>query len=224
MSIYSQINVLYMFRDTILFLIQNEACLEFTRKWLTLFIGIIASYIAIQTFKENLKQRKLENTFKMLDYMRKHINNEQIETFKVLFKANIVSSECAGTPNNEFHFDNLLIANKHKNSTFEDTYPIDYIENMFSEGGCGNGDIANMIEIFNLISKYLNEGKLIEGLIWYKYGQLLITCYKWTKYLDEKNDFRENEITFYNEFNKFMKNVEKNNLSVQPTKMYVYLE
>lgn len=213
-----------MLRDTILFLIQNEAYLEFTRKWLTLFIGITAAYIAIQTFRENLKQRKLENTFKMLDYMRKHINNEQIETFKVLFKANIASSECSGTPNNEFHFDNILIDRNHKTLTFEDTFPIDYIENMFSEGGCGNGDIANMIEIFNLISKYLNEGKLIEGLIWYEYGQLLTTCYKWTKYLDEKTDFRENGITFYNEFNKFMKNVEKNNLSAQPTKTYVYLE
>ncbi len=224
MNIHSQINVLHMLKDTILFLSQNEANLEFMRKWLTLFTGITAAYFAIQTFKENLKQRKLENTFKMLDYMRKHINNDQIETFKVLFKANVVSSECAGTPDNEFHFDNLLIASNNKTLTFDDTYSIDYIENMFSEGGCGNGDIANMIEIFNLISKYLNEGKLIEGLIWYEYGQLLTTCYKWTKYLDDKTDFKETGVTFYNDFNKFMNNVEKNNLSIQPTKTYIYLE
>lgn len=212
-----------MLKDTMDFLIQNEIFLEIIRKWLTLFLGVIAAYITIQTFKENIKQRKLENTFKMLDYMRRHISDEQIETFKALFEANIASSECRATPYNEFHFDNILLK-RNKILTFDDTFSVERIEDMFSEGGCGNGDIANMIGVFNLISKYLNEKKLSKELIWYEYGQLLITCYRWTKYLDEITDFRENKITFYDEFNKFMRNVEGSNLLIQSTKSYIYLE
>jgi hypothetical protein len=53
-----------------------------------------------------------------------------------LFRAN---NEISGVKYNEFRFEDGTS---------------DTIETMFSEGGCGNGDIHNMIEIFN--KSYVN--------------------------------------------------------------------
>ena len=170
------------------------------RGWLTLGIITISASVALKTLLDNGRQRKLENTFKMLDYIRKHITDEQIATFQQLFDAN---NEIAGVPYNEFRFSDGRIDN---------------IEGMFSEGGCGNGDIQNMIEVFNLISKFLNNNTLNAQLIWYEYGQIMSTCYRWTKYIDDKNLFKvpksrrsifrkktELFTPFYSDFNSYMK-------------------
>ncbi len=113
---------------------------EIVRQWFVLLLGLIAAYFTIKTFRENIKQRNLENTFKMLDYLRRHITDKQIETFKALFRANIASSELARTPKNEFHFVNLFIVNNEfqPNPSFDNIVIVNSIEHMFSEGGCGN--------------------------------------------------------------------------------------
>ena len=199
------------------------------RNWLLFLIGTTGAYITISTFISNTKQRRLDNTFKMLDYLRKHITQPQINTFIELFHAN----NPLGVGGNEFHFKD---GRK------------DIIETMFSEGGCGNGDIHNMIEVFNLISKHLKRKYLNEELIWYEYGQIMEKCYEWTKYLDEnthtmvdlsKKDGMTDEdykiykrvwkeqfdgmTFFFRQFNAYMKNatIEYKRL---PTKHYVYLE
>ncbi len=141
--------------------------IDFTelRNWLVLILALIGGTITIKTYISSIKQSKLDNTYKTLDYLRRHITDNQIQTFITLFQAN----NPLGVPKNEFHF---------ADGRF------DTIENMFSEGGCGNGDIHNMIEVFNLVSKKLSKGILNEDLIWYEYGQIMSTCYEWTKYLD----------------------------------------
>ena len=57
------------------------------RNWLLFLIGTTGAYITISTFISNTKQRRLDNTFKMLDYLRKHITQPQINTFIELFHA-----------------------------------------------------------------------------------------------------------------------------------------
>ncbi|CAL2083238.1 conserved hypothetical protein [Tenacibaculum dicentrarchi] len=171
------------------------------RYWIILIFGLIGGIISILTFKNTLKQRKLENTYKTIDFLRNHITQKQIDRFIELFQAN---NFLTGVKENEFKFSN----------GYTDT-----VEYMFSEGGCGNGDIHNLIELFNLISPKLEN--LNYELIWFEYGQIMNTLYKWTSYLEK---IKENKnLTFYKEFNYFMKKNE-NNLWKKSTKHYTYIE
>ena len=55
--------------------------------------------------------------------------------------------------------------------------PVSYthLSDMFSEGGCGNGDIHNMIELFELIAPLLIKKQINENLIWYEYGLITVS-------------------------------------------------
>nr|VFJ68015.1 MAG: hypothetical protein BECKFW1821C_GA0114237_101335 [Candidatus Kentron sp. FW] len=140
--------------------------------------------MALRTFRFNFQQRKIENTFKILEFMRKHIGTEQINTFIEAFHAN----NPLGGHVNEFQYPN---GRK------------EHLDDFFSEGGSGNGDIHNIIEIFNLVSISLLRYELREELIWYEYGQIMRKCYEWTYYLETKGPghqyydevFRRSEIS-----------------------------
>lgn len=186
------------------------------RNWTLASLAIVGAFITIRTFRNNNKQRKLDNTFKTLDYLRKHIGQEQVERFIVLFQANnpIISKE------NEFKLPDGQIQ---------------YIKDMFTEGGCGNGEIYNMIQVFDLIAKSLNKNLLHTELIWYEYGQMISKCYEWTKQLEEINKKQSSAIStidkkfmkdykpFYYYLNRFMR--KNSELMIElPTKMYTDIE
>lgn len=133
---------------------------EELRKWLIFLFGIIGGIITIRSFLLNNEQRKTDNTFKVLEFLRKNISKEQINTFIELFHAN----NPLGVPYDEFHLKNGKIQQ---------------VSDMFSEGGCGNGDIHNMIELFELIAPLLIKKQINESLIWYEYGLIMNKCYDW---------------------------------------------
>lgn len=176
------------------------------KSWIFLILALVGGIVTLKNFIDSIKQRKIDNTYKTLDFIRTHIKLEQIESFIELFHAN---NEISRSEENEFIFQDGRI---------------DYIESMFSEGGCGNGDIHNMIELFNLISPTME--KLEKEIIWYEYGQIMSKLYQWTRYL-EKSESKvssiENNEQFYTRFNKFMKK-NWNRMLSKPTKYYTYLE
>lgn len=175
------------------------------RNWILLVFGTIGAFVTIRTYINSTRQRKIDNTFKTLDFIRRHIGESQIETFIELFHAN---NELSGVKYNEFKFADGRS---------------DTIEDMFSEGGCGNGDIHNIIELFNLVSPTFKNLEI--SIIWYEYGQIINKIYNWTKYLedeiDSKNKLEKN--SFYSNFNKYMnKNADK--MLFMPIKYYTYAE
>lgn len=180
--------------------------MEEIRNAILLVLALVGGFITIRTFISSTRQRKIDNTYKTLDFLRTHINKEQIQTFIDLFHAN---NELSGVAYNKFKF-------KDGRS--------DSIEEMFSEGGCGNGDIQNMIELFNLISPTMNRLEI--EIIWYEFGQIISKLYQWTDYL-ERHKIRSGEkslnIEFYTNFNKFMK-VHWNKMLYKPIKYYTYAE
>ncbi|MCC8360612.1 hypothetical protein [Salinimicrobium sediminilitoris] len=172
------------------------------RNWILLVVGLIGIVITLRTFRNSTKRRKIDNTYKTLEFLRDHIGIGEINKFIELFQAN---NEISGVKYNEFRFEDGQT---------------DTIENMFSEGGCGNGEIHNMIELFNLISPTLQ--KLETKIIWYEYGQIMIKIHSWTKYLQglEPKDKRK---SFYSDFNSYMDKNWKKMLN-EPTKTYIYAE
>nr|VFJ52176.1 MAG: hypothetical protein BECKFW1821A_GA0114235_10353 [Candidatus Kentron sp. FW] len=69
---------------------------------IVIILGMIGFFMALRTFRFNLQQRKIENTFKILEFMRKHIGTEQINTFIEAFHAN----NPLGGHVNEFQYPN----------------------------------------------------------------------------------------------------------------------
>ena len=176
------------------------------RNWLLLLLGSIGAFITIRTYINSTRQRKIDNTFKTLDFLRRHIGDKQIETFIELFHAN---NELSGVKYNEFRF-------------FDGR--TDTIEYMFSEGGCGNGDIHNMIELFNLLSPTFKNLEI--SIIWYEYGQIISKIYHWTKCLEDENgkqSTKDQYHSFYSNFNAYMKKNETK-MVFKPTKYYTYAE
>jgi len=177
------------------------------RNWLLLLLGTIGAFITIRTYINSTRQRKIDNTFKTLDFLRRHIGEKEIETFIELFHAN---NELSGVKYNEFKFADGRT---------------DTIETMFSEGGCGNGDIHNMIEIFNLISPTLKDLEI--NIIWFEYGQIMNKIYHLTKYLEDEIDKKESKDkkhpAFYADFNTYMSKADQKML-FKPTKYYTYVE
>lgn len=175
------------------------------RNWILLIVGIIGIFITIKTYINSTKQKKIDNTYKTLGFIREHISIVETNRFVELFLAN---NELSGVKENEFKFDDGR----------KET-----VEYMFSEGGCGNGEIHNMIELFNLISPTLK--KLETKIIWYEYGQIMSKLYDWTSYLEkiEEKENNNKQKKFYSDFNDFM---EKNwrKMINEPTKYYVYAE
>nr|VFJ57497.1 MAG: hypothetical protein BECKFW1821B_GA0114236_103422 [Candidatus Kentron sp. FW] len=105
---------------------------------IVIILGMIGFFMALRTFRFNLQQRKIENTFKILEFMRKHIGTEQINTFIEAFHAN----NPLGGHVNEFQYPN---GRK------------EHLDDFFSEGGSGNGDIHNIIEISSEASPQTDE-------------------------------------------------------------------
>jgi hypothetical protein len=204
------------------------------KDFIVITLGVIGFILALRTFRFNLQQRKIENTFKILDFMRKHIGEEQIDSFIAAFHANNPLSGVA-----EYEF----------------VYPDgkkEHLDHFFSEGGSGNGDIHNIIEIFNLVAINLNKNELKEELIWYEYGQIMSKCYQWTHYLETKGpghkyyaevlersesdtwfeklkmkkylkQYIDPKMSFSYHFNRYMKKASKINQR-NATKYYTYIE
>ena len=207
--------------------------IEQNKDAILLSIAILGFLMTLRTFEFNLQQRKIENTFKVLDFMRKHIRDDEIRTFVEAFHAN---NTLAGDP--------LMFR-------YEDGRE-EHLDHFFSEGGSGNGDIHNIIEIFNLVSGMLLRGELKEELVWYEYGQLMLKCHEWTDYLESNGSGKKyyNEVvgrikdlpliekirfkrflkpyidpkqSFSYHFNRYMKRSTKRNLSLA-VKHYTYVE
>lgn len=161
-------------------------------------IAIIGVIVSVKSLIDSTNQRKIENAYKTLDYLRLHISDEQIKTFINLFHAN---NELNGGRYNEFIFDNGRT---------------DTIETMFSEGGCGNGDIHNMASLFNLLVPTFK--KIEFPLVWYEYGQIMTKIYAWTGYLVDTED-----VNLFPDFHDFMKSNLKS-LFQYRVKYYTYAE
>lgn len=190
------------------FFIKNQ---ELFRNWGLFIFALVGAWLAVRTFNINLRQRKLENTFKLLEFMRSHIDQIQVEKIISLFHAN---NPLAGHPE-KFVF----------NDGSEE--PVVY---MFSEGGCGNGEVHNALEVFNLAADPLLSQSVSVDMVWYEYGQLMHITNDWLNYIDEHGEkaptFKGKKVIYekiqpWPTFQEFMKNKPDYG---KPMKYYTYAE
>lgn len=183
------------------------------RGWITLISAVIGALIALATYENSVKQYMLDNTYKTLDYLRKHITQQQINTFIKLFKAYYTPE---GISNKAF----VIKGEKQ------------LVKDMFSDGGCGTPEIHNIIEVFNTVGKVASDKSLNDNLIWYEYGQIMETCHRWIEIVDEEmikelekqGAPKESYTPMSVSYSQFSAYVKKYNESEYPMKYYVSAE
>lgn len=160
------------------------------RSWLTFILAAIAGLIAIRTYLGNQRQRRLENSFRLIVMFRESLHEGDIEAWKNIFHA---TSEPSGA---------------------EKGYLVEVVDgerfqrplsDLFSEGSSDNGAVGRMAEIFDLIGNQALDETIDIRMIYFQLGQLMDTTHSWLSLIDNthgKDTFLEE---YYPHFNRLYK-------------------
>jgi len=139
------------------------------RAWVTFAFLIIGGSIALRTFLINQRQRKLDNSFRMIDLINRSLSQDDISNWQKVFFA---SSESAGAKHGHF------LDEKGNQRPFSD---------MFSEGNYfDQGAIERFCELFNLVGYEYKKRTIDLRIIYFEFGQYMDTVYGWVTSIDSE--------------------------------------
>ena len=163
-------------------------------------IGLMGLCLALKTYMGNQKQKRLENSFRIIDFFLDDLDDKDIDEWKYIF---INSSECSGAK--EGHF----LSRENENIPFE---------YLFSEGAYDKGALERIVQLIDFISYESLEKNIDINIVYFRIGQLMQTTYAW--FGKDKDSVIAKHYPYFDKFMK--KNCKKfKNL---PTKVYCYIE
>ncbi|MUL35746.1 hypothetical protein [Gloeocapsopsis dulcis] len=139
------------------------------RNWLTFSLTFFGGYIALKTYLNNQKQRKLENSFRIILMFRKSLHEGDIQAWEKIFHA---TSESVGAERG--HFVEIIDDESRQ-------IPLSYL---FSEGAPDNGAVGRMADLFELISSEVLNKTVEFRVVYFQLGQLMDTTYYWLRFID----------------------------------------
>ncbi|MDP1595107.1 MAG: hypothetical protein Q8L80_12805 [Gallionella sp.] len=131
------------------------------REWIQLTFVIVGGTIALIAFFQNLRQRKLENSLKLVALFRESLRPTDIVHWIELFRS---SSELSGSPRGKY-----AIGKGDYRS----------IGDYFSEGSGDENAISRMAQNLEIICHELSIGTADVRIVYYELGQLLTTMHEW---------------------------------------------
>jgi len=131
------------------------------REWIQLTFVIVGGAIAMIAFFQNMRQRKLENSLKLVALFRESLRPDDISYWIELFRS---SSELSGSPRGQY-------------ATGEGDFRS--IGDYFSEGSGDENSISRMAQNLEIICHELTIGTADVRIVYYELGQLLTTMCKW---------------------------------------------
>lgn len=139
------------------------------RNWFAFILAVVGGFITLKTYLGNQKQRRLENSFRLISMFRESLDEGDIQAWKNIFHA---TSEPVGAESGNFV---EVVDGKRQQRPLSD---------LFSEGAPDNGAVGRMAELFDLISsEALNETVELR-VIYFQLGQLMDTTYSWLRTID----------------------------------------
>ena len=151
------------------------------RNWLTLCLAVAGGFITIQTYLNTQKQRRLENSFRLLKLFNESLHEGDLEAWIEMFHA---TSEPTGVTDGYFVYSPVVGALEERS-----------LSDLFSEGPPDNGAIERMTELFDLISFEALNNTIDFRVVYFQLGQLMDSVYMWltkVESLYEKGSFVEN--------------------------------
>ena len=173
---------------------------EEIREWIKFSFIVIGGLLALRTYIISQRQRRLENSLKLVDIFFSNLEPDDLKEWRRIF---INSSEPSGAKKGFF------FSRSNQQIPFED---------LFSEGPDDNGAIDRIVQQLDLISYEALKGTVDVKFIYSRLGQLMNTTYSW--FSGEKESIIA---VHYPHFNKLMRKY-SNKFKKWPTKVYSYCE
>lgn len=152
--------------------------------------------VGVVTYRAGQRQRKLENSFKLLELSNNNLEKSDISNWKKVFQA---SSEPSGAKSGHFHSSN------------EHQIPLN---SLFSEGPDDHGATVRITEQIDLVCYEILNGSVELRIIFSNLGQLMIVIHRWYK----NDSFFKESYPYFNQVMK-MKAIDK-----LPNKTIAYCE
>ena len=131
------------------------------RGWLTLVVGMVAGAIALLTYFRGQNQRRLENSFRMIQLFRDSVADEDFQQWIKMFHA---ASEPAGAKKGYFVSD--------------DGAQVPFAA-LYIEGPPDNGAIDRISQVLDLVAEQALKRTLDLRIFYHEYGQLMDTIHHW---------------------------------------------
>ncbi|KOO03817.1 hypothetical protein [Vibrio hepatarius] len=132
-----------------------------TIDWVRLGILSIGATVALFTYAAGQRQRKLENSLKLLDLFKQNLEESDLSNWKSIFRA---SSEPSGAKKGHY-----VVSGGHQ-------IPLNYL---FSEGPDDHGATSRISEQLDLICYEILKGAVELRILYSNLGQLMDVIYKW---------------------------------------------
>ena len=150
------------------------------RNWLTLCSAIVGGSITIRSYLNTQKQRRLENSFRLLTLFNESLHEGDLKAWIEIFHA---TSEPAGAEDGFLIWSPIVGLREQRP-----------LSDLFSEGPPDNGAIERMAELFDLISFEALNNTIEFRIIYFNLGQLMDSVHLWLTKIDslyEKGIFIE---------------------------------
>jgi hypothetical protein len=131
------------------------------RGWLVLSLGVVGGTVALLTYARGQNQRRLENSFRMIQLFRDSIPTQDFEQWVKIFHA---ASEPAGAKPGHF------VGKDGSQTPFAALYV---------EGPPEDGAIDRISQVLDLVSEQALKRNIDLRLFYHEYGQLLDTIHAW---------------------------------------------
>jgi hypothetical protein len=135
---------------------------EVLREWVAFLFLVIGGSIAIRTYVVNQRQRRLENSFRLLTLFKESIGENDIDAWADIFYK---SAEPTGV----------------RSGYFLDEGQERPLSDLFSPGSPDGGATQRMAEQFDLISQEILAKTVNLRLIYFNLGQLMDFTHQWLK-------------------------------------------
>jgi hypothetical protein len=178
------------------------------RSWLTLILAVVGGFIGIRQYTASQKQRRLENSFRMIALFENSLHEGDVEKWRKIFYA---SSELVGAK--EGCFVNF-------NDDIRENIPL---SSLFAEGSPDKGAIERMAEIFDLIGHTAKDQTVDLKVVYFQLGQIMDAIYSWLKTVNNpwgQKSFLEIHYPFFN----YMYEKLKINQKEWPRRTYEHME
>lgn len=172
------------------------------RNWVQFIFLLIGGIVGLVAFFQNIRQRKIENSLKMIKWFQDSIKEDDISSWENLFRA---SSEPAGA---KYGF---YVSEGSQNS----------LSDYFSEGSPDSGSIGRISDCLEVICHEMIVGTVDARFVWFELGQLIRTIHQWLGSIEmTEGSLLESAYPSLNRaFKKNRKNFKK-----WPSRTYAYVE
>ena len=139
------------------------------REWVSFFFLIIGGSIALRTYVVNQRQRRLENSFRLLNFFKESLHENDIEEWQKMFFA-------ACSPGGRRYGYYLA----EENGTLTEMP----LSDLFELAPPDNGAVARMAEQFELLSQEMLANTVNLKLVYFELGQFMYFIHEWLESVD----------------------------------------